>query len=345
MPDNNFQWQQLAANTANTGVQTAMGLALEGHNDRRQLRQQQRLQALQMQGNKSMMDYSFQKQLDMWKATSYQAQVEQMKLAGINPALIYGMSGGGGQTTGTPQGSVTGADAPKGGQEIQTAIGMGLQMQLQKAQIQNIQAQTEKTKGESANLPATGEKIKTETASLLQGIENAKSQKALTDIETELKQIEQYIKGKTQNMAISIISTAAQEANEKLEVLKNDRTISDATKQDKIDQIRANLIGTWLDNALTNAQTTTEQHKPGLIETQRTAMIKAWVQKWKEIELQGRNTDTHAAVADNQIWVNDMAESTKLPVDIINKALQAIILKNILTPGGRNPIQGFKTNQ
>ena len=30
--------------------------------------------------------------------TNYPAQVEQMKLAGLNPALAYGMGGGGGVT-------------------------------------------------------------------------------------------------------------------------------------------------------------------------------------------------------------------------------------------------------
>ena len=52
-----------------------MGLLLEGHNDRRQLRQQEKLQNLEIKGSKELTDYNAAKQLEMWKATNYPAQV------------------------------------------------------------------------------------------------------------------------------------------------------------------------------------------------------------------------------------------------------------------------------
>ena len=92
-----------------------MGLLLEGHNDRRQLRQQEKLQNLEIRGSKELTDYNAAKQLEMWKATNYPAQVEQMKLAGLNPALAYGMGGGGGVTSNVATGKTSGGQAPSGG--------------------------------------------------------------------------------------------------------------------------------------------------------------------------------------------------------------------------------------
>ncbi|AXH78095.1 MAG: DNA pilot protein [Microviridae sp.] len=134
------------ANVATGGisglVSTGLGLMLQKNNDQRQLAQQEKLNELQIKGQKTMVDYNYGKELQMWKDTSYNAQKEQMKKAGLNPALMYGMGGGGGQTTGSPQGTVAGGMAPAGGREIQDSIGMGMQLALLDAQRKNIEADT-----------------------------------------------------------------------------------------------------------------------------------------------------------------------------------------------------------
>src|ERR1044072_4182703 len=113
-----FDIGALGQQVAGAGVGTKLGLALENHNDQRQYEQQQRLQELQIQGQKDMADYNRNNQIKMWEATNYPAQVNQLKLAGLNPGLMYGMGGGGGTTVGNATGSVSGAEAPKGGHEV-----------------------------------------------------------------------------------------------------------------------------------------------------------------------------------------------------------------------------------
>lgn len=161
---------------ANFGLQTAgqavgagMGMLLGNWNDKRQLRQQERLQELQIKGQKEMGDYNYRRQKQMWEETSYKAQKEQMEKAGLNPALMYGMGGGGGQSTGTPSGNVAGAQAPSGGGEPQGMAGMGMQMvqaaQLTQAQIKLLEAQannlntdtTKKAGVDTANVQADTE--------------------------------------------------------------------------------------------------------------------------------------------------------------------------------------------
>lgn len=139
-----FDLGQFGMQAATTAMNTGLGLLLEGHNDRRQLRQQGKLGEQQLQFNQRALDYSNEKQLEMWEKTNYKAQKEQMKKAGLNPALLYGMGGGGGATTGGGSvAGVSGGNAPSGGGEIMGLMGMRAQMQLLNAQKENIEADTE----------------------------------------------------------------------------------------------------------------------------------------------------------------------------------------------------------
>lgn len=140
--------EQLGMQAATGAVGGLMGLGLGGMQDRRQYKQQEKMQKLQIQGQKELTDYNAMKQLQMWKDTSYGAQKEQMKLAGINPALMYGMGGGGGQSSNVNSGSVSGGGGPSTGGEMQGMMGMAMQMALLKAQKDNIEQDTDTKKAQ-----------------------------------------------------------------------------------------------------------------------------------------------------------------------------------------------------
>jgi len=132
--------------TGGTVVGTGLGLALEGHNDRRQREQQKKLQQIQIKGQKEMADYNQGLALDMWNKTNYEAQVSHLNNAGLNPALLYGQGGGGGTTANAGGGgNVTGGQAPNGGGEI----GMALQLGLHKAQKEVLESQANKNNVEA----------------------------------------------------------------------------------------------------------------------------------------------------------------------------------------------------
>ena len=87
--------------TAQGIVGAGMGLLMQKGQDKRQLRQEQKLQDIEITGQKQMADYNYGLEMKKWQDTGYKAQMEQLKEAGLNPGMIYGMGGAGGQTSAT----------------------------------------------------------------------------------------------------------------------------------------------------------------------------------------------------------------------------------------------------
>ena len=175
-----FDIGHIGESIVNEGIGAGLGLLLGKENDRRQINQQQKLTDMQVQAQKNLTDYNRASQLQMWKDTNYGAQVQQMKQAGINPALLYGGGGGGGTTANVSTGSVSGASAPVGGHEAIDVAGMGIQYQLLEAQKANIEADTKLKEADAANKPIQGENIQASTKSLLAGVDNTEAETVLT---------------------------------------------------------------------------------------------------------------------------------------------------------------------
>jgi hypothetical protein len=225
-----------------------------------------------------MADYNMNKELEMWKNTSYPAQMDMLKEAGLNPALMYGMGGGGGVTTGSPSTNVSSGEAPKGGGE---AMGMGIEMmnlQLMKAQKENIEADT---KNKEADIPVK----QAQTSSLQQGVESAKAQQVLTQVQTELEKIKVQHDQRTLNDSIDTI-------HQQLKILRNDASLSDETYSAKLDIIMNEAIGVVLRNDLTTAQTNQAFKDIDLKDAQINEIANKIQQAWKGLD----QNDTKLAI-------------------------------------------------
>lgn len=116
--------------------------------NQRAYKQQQNLMGLQQSHQIALNNQGHELQKKMWEETQYPAQMKMIKKAGLNPALLYGIGGTGGATTGTQGGgSAAGGSAPQ-----QTPVNMqetmlGLQMDNIKAHTNKLNAEAEKTKG------------------------------------------------------------------------------------------------------------------------------------------------------------------------------------------------------
>lgn len=251
-------WEQAAGAVVGTG----MGLALQGINNKQQLKQQQKLTDQQVAAQKQMGIFNREQQMKLWEDTNFSAQKAQMKKAGLSPGLMYGGGPGQGGTTAAASGSV---GAPTARQSNE-GMGMGLmggQAAMMAAQIELTKAETQKVKAETPNVPLTGENIKADT-----GLKTA--QKEYVETQQGIASIEEYIKGKTQNAEVAKILQGTEASMEELRMLRNSRNIQDATVQTQIKQIKADLAGTLLKNSLTDALTTkTKRDTVGEGQTQR----------------------------------------------------------------------------
>lgn len=131
----------MAGEIAAAGIGAAGGaLGMIGQNKRakKQHNRQKELMGIQLKNQQQLNKQGQQLQMQTWRDTNYGAQMEMMKDAGLNPALMYGMSGGGGATTG----SQGGGSAQGGNSHAPMDIGASVQASLMMAQAMKLKAET-----------------------------------------------------------------------------------------------------------------------------------------------------------------------------------------------------------
>lgn len=202
---------------------------------------------------KEMAGINQQHNKDMFDYTGYQAQVAQMKAAGLNPALMYGSAGGGGSTqggagmagsAGAGSGSAGGTpSAPDTG--ILSGVGMGLQLGLMNAQKRNIDADTAKKEAD-AKKTAGADTLYTEALTNLTNADidyrKMSTEKAAAEIQT------------IGDMGVKLMQEARKLASE--------ADYNEQTLKDRVTKASYEVMGSILDNIqksmnikLTEAQT------------------------------------------------------------------------------------------
>lgn len=275
MPEDNKTFleglgQNAVTNAAGGIIGAGMGLLLEKHNDKRQLKQQEKLQNLNIRGQQEMGLWNQARQLEMWKATGPVGQMEQLEKAGLNPGLIYGMGGAGGQTANTESGNIGGANAPSGGQEAMGLMMGNMQLGLMNAQRKKIEAETNNINADTPNKGLTGKNIEANTA--------------LTQIQTQWETIRTEVAEQSKYEAIGTIIQQMRKTQLEVENMVQTNRITRQTADDSIKIIKQQAIGAVLENELK-----VENIKKTKQEIDQIA--NAIEQKWTELTLQGRSLD------------------------------------------------------
>lgn len=276
MPNNTNSntWMQAAAGAATSGL--AIGIQRAGAKyDRKQLlKTQEGLTEIQKQAEKEMIGYQNAMDIEMLKNTPL-ANMQGLKAAGLNPALMYGIGGEGGGTVGHSGPPISGGSAPY----IDTTskgLELGLQIMMQKAQIDNINADT-KVKEETVT------KTGAETKSITQGIENQKAAETLIRVQTEIQQVAASVARQTINDQMKAIEAAAQKATTEVTKLQLENQLSLTQMNDKISLLKAEAVGQLLKNQLTIAETGKTQVETGAIPVQLLQKTEELAQKWEQL--------------------------------------------------------------
>lgn len=238
-----------------------IGMAMQGANDKRQIKQQEKLQRMQIEGQKEMGNFNREQQMRLWQDTNYSEQRQQMEKAGLNVGMMYGMSGGGGATTAANAGNVSGGSAPVGGGEIGMGMQTGMAAAMNEAQIENIRANTEKTKVDTAKTAgADTENVIADTGVKTQSIENLKqsvqsdkAKQALTEIQTQTEAIRAEVANATIDDAITDIKWGARQTIGLANQAEAKGWVDKATVDTAIKSIQADYSGILLDNMLKQA--------------------------------------------------------------------------------------------
>lgn len=117
---------------------------------------------------------------EMWEDTNYAAQIEQMKKAGLSPALMYGQAGAGGGTVSGAQGQGTSQPTDRSIEMKLKGQEMGLQLANLASQIKLNESQANKNNAEADKTAGVDTELaKTSIENLIAQTKNEKDRNAL----------------------------------------------------------------------------------------------------------------------------------------------------------------------
>lgn len=270
--------------------------------------------------NQQAADINYQQ----WLRTSYPAQVEQMKAAGLNPGLQYGMSGGGGQASGIGSGGAAPSNpAPQYNLGIDAPQLMALQAQIEntKADTQLKLAEANKTEGVDT------QEAKARINDLTQGVENKQAQQALTKVQTAWQEFEMKEAQMSQEDRLNQIEWLAKKSMHELNIASNEAYMSNATKDDKIDIIRQQVIGAQLSNEALSAGI-------NLTKAQITKISETITQEWARIQQENERIgqgDRGLDQKDKEIIINKARANAEIVNPNILNSIGGIVESGLIT--------------
>lgn len=189
-------WENLGMDTAASAASFGIEQVGNAINMKRQHKYQKKI-------NKYNQELAF----DLWERTGPKGMMEQLTKAGLNPGLMYGMSGAGAGTTATGAGSGTGSQSAN----AQMQLGLGLQLQQQKAMIENTKADTQLKQAEAIK------KAGVDTQEAQSRIENLKADVNNKAVSNSLMNLELKIKEATGMENAELANDQLRQGIEKIE--------------------------------------------------------------------------------------------------------------------------------
>lgn len=273
-------------------------------------------QKQQLKGQKEALAQQNAAQLDLWNKTNYEAQVKHLKAAGLNPGLIYGMSGGGGATAGA--GGAMPSNQEGSGGVVSGAMGM-MNMSLLNAQKKVLESQANLNNVEAAKKQGVDtEAVKQGIAESIQRIATGKADEQLKSALAAGTNLDNLFKQEANPKLLRKIDVEIDNLEEGLEAAVRSNKIGAATAKDIITQAELRTAGMRLENKLTEAKTklTTAQEQESLAAVQ---------QKWKDLEIKSGQLSLDQKKVEIQKFVDGIKLEYPGIFNVIGKTLNDFI--------------------
>lgn len=274
----------------NTMGSAVVGMGMGMYNDARQKQTNDMNQKRQMEGMKEMSNFQYGQEMRKWQDTGYGAQKDQLKEAGLNPALMYGMGGGGGQSSNVGSGgSVQGGAATNvnAGSEMQN----GMQLMLMRAQKENIEADTVNKKSQVPVNEAKVPNIEANTGETLANTTNIEAKTAIANIQKRTEEARAKVAEGTVAEAIGEITYQMRKTDEEVTNLVRQNHINAAVKDEVIRSFKLANTETLANIALKEVQKDNTVQMTAESKAKVLQWIKENVMRQTEIGIKGRAVD------------------------------------------------------
>lgn len=283
---------------------------------------------------------------EMWDYTNYENQKRHLEAAGLNPALLYGMSGGGGATAAGAQGLPTGIAS---GHEMgikQQGRGMGLQAAAIASQIDLNNSQAEKNRADAKKTAGVDTRLQNANIDyVIAQTSNEKVKKGLIYANTRLLDAQEelqrtsvdYTKQKTEEIRwnIKLIEKEVDRLAKEIDGLNLDNEYKKETLKNRIEQTSLAIQQAIADIALKGSQ-------GRLNDAEAKAIPEKILQMWAEIGIKQEGVDISREQIQN--YAQDIANRLHLGEKGLEIQEQKLIidcitgLLNIAVQGGLTPM-------
>lgn len=333
-------------------IGAGIGLAGSILGRKQQNNDQREMMELQAKLNQQQAQYNQGLAKDMWNYTSFPNQVKKIKDAGLNPALIYGMGGQGGSTSGAGQASGVGLSDAKGMQTGIAIQGMGLelanlasQVELNKSQAEKNRAEAEKTAGVDTQVQqATMENLIAQTA-------NEKVKKGLIYADTRFKDaLEEVTRAKVDEVGWNIknLMKSLELADRNIQATDLDNELKERTMESNVKQAEETLKNTMADTLVkfsqgklnkVQAEAIAEQVKQGWSSIGIKMAEKE--QGWQQLEQNAEKIMNELKLGEKGLDIQQQNVIKDYVLGFGQMATQ-ILTTGMKLPGGGAVIKGFK---
>lgn len=292
---------------------------------------QLRLMDIQNRYNEQMAKNNQQRNKDLWDYTNYENQKQHIKNAGLNPALMYGMGGGGGVSASGAQGQGVTQPTDRSVEMGLKQQGLGLQLASIASQIDLNKSQAEKNKAEAEKISGVDTKLQKATIdNLIAQTSNEKVKKGLilgqirvADAEEELKRnMADWTKDKADETRWNIksLQKGIDKLVEEINGMKLDNELKERTIDNKVKESSLTLQNLMAEILLKGSQRKVNEEQAKAIPAQ---ILQGWeelTKKGKALIIQREQMEAYAQDVINRYELGKKGldiEEQKLVKDII----------------------------